>query len=86
MKAGDLVCYNCAGMRKHTMGYVISEFETRERYFFQIRWIKKGKFMPTFSYDYYTFRGLPTPWAEKYTTGSSSYHWYENTDLFEVIQ
>tara|TARA_Y100001938_G_C7995210_1_gene381684 strand:+ start:487 stop:747 length:261 start_codon:yes stop_codon:yes gene_type:complete len=86
MKVGDLIYYNCAGMKNHTMGYVMNEFVSSARHFFQIRWIKKGKFMPKFSSDYYAFRNLPQPWAERFMTGKTSHWWYERTELFGVIQ
>jgi hypothetical protein len=85
VKVGDLVCYNCAGMRKHTMGYVMADRNMKNRYFFQIRWIKKGMIMPQISHDYYTMNKLTTPWWEARQPGLRIF-WYERADVFDVIQ
>ena len=87
MKVGDLVCYNCAGMRNQTMGYVTSEFITPTRRFFKIRWIKEGEFMPRFSHDYYMLQNIDAPWQSTYYERSGTAElWYEKADLFDVIQ
>jgi len=83
VNVGDLVCYNCAGMRKKTLGFVMSEYITAtKKRFIMIRWILKGEFMPKYAWEYYSLKGMDTPWNNYNKT---CFVWYEPADYFEVV-
>ena len=87
MKVGDLICYNCAGMRKKTLGVIMSEWfdEAGSRYV-MIRWAIRGKYMPRWSYEYYNKKNKGQPWQEGPQGGEKEYLWYDDKDYFDVVQ
>ena len=89
MKVGDLVCYNCAGMKDHTMGLVMSEwFDAKNLRYIRIMWAVKGRMMPRASYDYYHKHNLANPdWQTGPEGGRKDILWYEaDKNYFKVLQ
>ena len=71
---GDLVCFNCAGMRKKTLGLVVDIHESSSRVL--IQWAMTGKYMPRKNYnEYLDFDAI--------TNGSLT--WHELGDWLEVV-
>ncbi|MAG24915.1 hypothetical protein CMI47_04975 [Candidatus Pacearchaeota archaeon] len=86
-KVGDLVCYNAAGMRKHSLGLVLEkryedvELIQQVPYIF-IEWIKKPSRPPRteFRYSWKDARD------ERWTPDGCTAAWYRDYGCFEVIE
>ncbi len=88
-KVGDLVCYNSAGMRKHSLG-LVTEVRDGERLhgngryvpYVYIEWIEKPS-MPPRSEFHWTWRnGRDEHWTPEGTSAG----WYQDLGCFEVIE
>ncbi len=87
---GDLVCYNAAGMRKHSLGLVVEKrrevIDSRKPFdkasFVYIQWIEKPTTPPRseFRYELLNFEG----WRD--FTGEEVAAWYRDRGCFEVIE
>ena len=79
MNVGDLVCYNCAGMLKHTLGFILDEwFDASGKRYIKIMWGIKGTMMPRASYDYYHKHNIQNPdWQRGPEGDNKKILWYE---------
>jgi hypothetical protein len=71
---GDLVCYNCAGMRKQTLGLVV-DLHPNSRCIL-IQWAIVGKYMPRRQHNEYLNLDV---------IKSGSLTWHELGDWWEVM-
>ena len=92
MKVGDLICYNGAGQRKHSLGMILATKQAVDIYSgsqtqLRVHWLKRGKFLPK---DFHNLRyGMEnqSDWSD-YQNMKKSDHpclWHEKGDWFEVI-
>jgi hypothetical protein len=89
-KVGDLVCYNAAGMRKHSLGLVLDR-RKEELYgdgpvvpFVYIDWIKKPTTPPRTEFRY----GWKGARDERWTADGkgAAAAWYRDVGCFEAIE
>jgi hypothetical protein len=92
VKVGDLICYNAAGMRKETLGMVLSEWiDAGGKRYIMIKWALKGKYMPKSSWEYYNHHNISQPWTYLPPGGrgpegdTRPFLWYDDAHYFEVI-
>ena len=89
-KVGDLVCYNAAGMRKHSLGLVMEKrrevLDSRKPFdkapFVFIQWIKKPTTPPRTEFRYSWKDARDETWTPDGCTAA----WYMDRGCFEVIE
>ncbi len=87
MKLGDLICYNCAGMKDKTLGMILKEwFDIDGKRYLMIMWAVKGQYMPRESFDYYHKHNETHPsFTRGHENSLPKYLWYDDKDYFSVI-
>jgi len=91
VEIGDLICYNCAGMKNHTVGIILEEWHDTSdgKRYIKIMWGMKGKVMPRASYDYYHKHNIENPDWQRWgvEAGKKDILWYAaDKNYFSVIQ
>ena len=92
-KVGDLVCYNAAGMRKHSLGLVVERrievLDSRKPFdkapFVFIQWIEKPTKPPRSDYCY-SWKDATDSIALSRTPDGCTAAWYRDIGCFEVIE
>ena len=88
-KVGDLVCFNSAGMRKHSLGLVMERRKERlhgdGRYvpYLYIHWIKKPPMSPRSEW-HWGWTGVTR--EARWTPDGSIAAWYQDMGHFEVVE
>ena len=85
VKPGDLVCYNTAGMRHHTLGLVIDTEWRDERRNVMIQWAIVGRIMPRVSWSR-PIHNLSSEWDRWEPIPVGAIAWYDSADWFLVVE